>query len=54
MAKFEVLQEGNSLCHTNVAINLEAHICYRISRVDVSDDILRDDVQTWTLYVIQS
>ena len=47
MAKLEILQECDSLCHTNVSIDLEAHVCNWVSRIDVSNDVLSDDVQPW-------
>lgn len=52
MAKLEVLKESNSLCHAYVSINLEAHVSYRISRIDVPNYIFGDDVQTRRLYAI--
>lgn len=49
MAELEVLQESDGLRHTNVTINLEAHVSYRISRVDIPYDVLRYYVQARAL-----
>jgi hypothetical protein len=49
VAKLEVLQKGYGLCHANVAVHLEAHVSNRISRVDIPNYILSDDVQAWCL-----
>lgn len=49
MAKLEVLEESYSLSHTNVTIDLEAHVSDRISWIKVSYDIFRDDIQPWCL-----
>lgn len=45
VTEFEVLEEGDSLCHTNVSIHLKAHVSNRISWVYVSNNVLGDDVQ---------
>lgn len=45
MAKFEVLQERDSLSHTDVTIDFEAHVSHRVSRINVPDDVFCDDVQ---------
>jgi hypothetical protein len=47
VTKFEVLQESYSLCHAYVPINLKAHVSYWISRIDVPNYILCDNVQSW-------
>ena len=49
MAKLEVLEESDGLCHTYVPIHFEAHIGNRVSWVDIPNCILSDDVQTWSL-----
>lgn len=49
MAKLEVLQEGDCLCHTNVSVHFEAHVGNRISWIDIPNYILSDDVQAWSL-----
>lgn len=53
MSELEVLEESYSLCHTNVTINLEAHVSYRISWINVSYDIFRDDIQPWCLQCLK-
>ena len=44
MTKLEVLKKSNGLCHAYVAIDLEAHVSHRVSRVDVPYNILGYDV----------
>lgn len=53
VAQFEIRQEGDSLSHTDVTVSLEAHICNRTTRVNNSNDVLRDDVQARQLQVTQ-
>ena len=42
MTKLEVLQKGNPLFHTYVAINFEAHVGNRISWIQIPNNILGD------------
>lgn len=45
MSELKVLEERNGLRHAYVSVDLEAHVRHRISRINVSNYILRDDVQ---------
>lgn len=49
MAKLEVLQKCYSLLHTYVAIDFKAHICNRVSRVYIANDVLCDYIQAYCL-----
>lgn len=45
MSELKVLEERNGLRHAYVSVDLEAHVRHRISWINVSNYILRDDVQ---------
>lgn len=49
MTKLEVLQKQNPLFHTSVPIHFKQGASKRISRVDVSNNVLRDHIQSWCL-----
>ena len=54
MAEFEILKKGQRLFHADVTVHLEAHVGHRAPRIQISYDILGDDVQCRSLQTIQS
>ena len=53
MAKFEILKEGQRLSHADVSVHLEAHVGHRAAWIEISHDILGDDVQSRGLETIR-
>ena len=53
MAKFEILKEGQRLSHADVSVHLEAHVGHRAAWIEISHDILGDDVQSRGLQTIR-
>ena len=51
VAQLKILQKHQSLVHADITVYLEAHIRDGSSRVQVPDDVLCDDVQSWSLHI---
>lgn len=52
MSKLEVTEEGDSLSHAHVAISFKAYVSNWSSWIYKSNDILCNDVQPWSLFLI--
>lgn len=45
MSELEIRHKGECLNHTDVTVNLEAHVGHRAAGVRIPNDVFRDDVQ---------